>query len=368
VPPGRLPGRDWLLLPLIAFGTLLLLIGAAEVGARIGWPAQIPNPCYTNSPERPAANCVAHVKTAEGPWVDERFNQCGYRGTGPCSPLPPGRTRIASIGTSTAWGFHIPFERSWIVVAADIVARRCGGPPPDVQSFGGLGTFNDVAKRLPEALALKPQLATFTISAFDIAQMPSGGFDPDPVWVKGQATLQAPSGIMDRAKWLLREARITTVIQAAMFRDPDRFVSTYLRYGDKADFVRPPFTPLWRARLAYTDAAIGHIAARLRANDIPLVIVFVPQQLQADIVGAGLRLPGIDPTAIDEAVRAMAERNGARFIDGTAIFRGKADAPDYFYRVDGHLNVDGNVLLGGLVGRTLAATSSAALCGGGVRR
>jgi hypothetical protein len=352
-----LPRKDWVLLPLIAVVTTLALLLAAEVIARIGWPEDTKSSCLPKL-GRPPANCTARIKAFEGVWHEESFNECGYRGTGPCNETPAGG-RIAVLGSSTSWGYLIPFDQTWSVQAARQIGARCG-IPPDIQSLGGFMSLNEVAQRLPEVVALRPQLAVLVIAPFDLLEMPKGGFD-----VHSNAPRQPKEngGLLTRLNGLIMSSRALGLAQHLLYRDPNFYTKAYLRFGDKADFLRPPFSSAWLARLAYVDTGIGYIADQLRVANVPLMLVYAPQQAQADIVAAAMRFPGVDPLALDTALADIAARHGAAFVDGARAFERIGNAWSYFLPVNGHLNENGHNLLGRAVASSIIASPATGLCG-----
>ena len=87
----KLPRRDIVLLPLISMLTLLCMLAGAEVITRIVWPEQIVNSCQVPDPSlgfRYRPNCSSTMKSAEGPWYTNDYNECGYRSAASCGPVP----------------------------------------------------------------------------------------------------------------------------------------------------------------------------------------------------------------------------------------------------------------------------------------
>ena len=141
---------------------------------------------------------------------------------------------------------------------------------------------------------------------------------------------------------LLRDSRAVTVAQHFMFRDPEFYLKVYLNFQDKADFLRPPFTPPWMERLRRFDRLVAALADQAHAAGVPLIMVFtVPHQAQVAMEMGHAPEKGVDPLAISRAVQAIAERHGAIFIDSTPALAQRPDGTDLFYRVDGHPNGKG---------------------------
>ncbi|MDR3507353.1 MAG: hypothetical protein P4L64_05590 [Caulobacteraceae bacterium] len=369
VPGARrsLPRRDLILLPLIAAVTALVFLVGAEGAARMVWPEQKVDQCVKeDGPMRPRSNCSSRDKAAEGPWVEMKFNACGYRGTGPCLPPPRGASRLAVLGSSTSWGYLIPFEDVWSVRTAKAMSAQCGGPI-DVQSLGGFNNIDQAAARLPEALALKPQMVAWVVAPFDLLKMPEGGFDPVRALQPPPPSPPYHPGLMDRAKSLMTESRAATIAQHYIYGNAQAYAATYLHYGDRADFLRAPLSKDWQARLAVVDAAVAYLTDGLKPSGAKLLLVYAPQQAQADLIAAGTAPKGVDPEILDRALADIAARHGALFVDGGRAFKGVKNAPDYFYRADGHLNGAGQGLLAQAAVQTLLATPQNGLCAGAAR-
>jgi hypothetical protein len=340
-PRRRLPRRDFVILPLLSFLTVLVMLGGTEIATRLMMPEKSVDECLAPDPvlgHRPRPDCVSHTKSAEGEWVENRYNDCGYRANSSCRPPPDGAPRIAILGSSMAWGLNVPTHETWYVRLADTLSHSCG-KRVDVQNLSGVFNLTQIAARVPEALALKPTAAVMILTPFDLEGIPPGNFvpgvvDPERPEPKGLRKLQVE----------IVSARAVVAAQHLIFRRPSTYVPLYLRYGDKADFLRPPFSPAWRQRLAYTDQALAYMQQQFRTAGVPFVVVFVPQEAQADIVAAKLKFPGVDPYAFGAALGAIARKHGIIYNDLTSRFADIADAPDLYLNVDAHMNGRGNAL------------------------
>ena len=115
--PVRLPRRDLVVLPLISILTITLLLLGSEVAARHFFPESSGgDSCRVADATigfkyRP--NCTSRVKSAEGPWVVNHYNECGYRTNQSCGAKPSGSTRIALIGSSVAQGSYVGYDEIW---------------------------------------------------------------------------------------------------------------------------------------------------------------------------------------------------------------------------------------------------------------
>jgi hypothetical protein len=346
---GNLPRRDLWLLPLIALSTILALFAVAEAGARIGWPEQKFNSCEI--PDRALGyrfkpNCTSVMKAAEGPWFTNSYNGCGYRSAQPCTPTPAGTRRIALIGSSTAEGYLVPYPDTIGARLAQDLSVRCS-TPVEVQNLGGLGYFasDKLMRRFEEALTLRPSTVLLAVTPYDLQT----GIEEDDPDQKARSATSSPWGSRDRLFYALRESRTFAVAQHFHFQDMRTYLPLYLRYGDKADFLRPPFTPAWQERLRRFEAVVGKMSAYARKSGTSFVIAFVPQEAEIALMARHPMPPGIDPGALPHAIAAIAARQGVNFIDTSDALRTRPRPEQLYYQVDGHLSGAGQPLAAALI-------------------
>ncbi|MBI1185985.1 MAG: hypothetical protein GC206_01355 [Alphaproteobacteria bacterium] len=373
-PPRRLPKRDLWLLPLVAAGTLGALGVGAEIGARVIWPEQDHFPCLradrTNG-SMATPNCRSRVKTAEGPWVTNRYNECGMRATGPCEIADRRRPRIVVMGSSTSWGYMVPFEQTWSTRLARDLTERCGKAEYDVQSFVTFADVNGNARMIDDALALQPDLVAFVIAPLDLEQIGDGGFVPPEAAtrvVQAQAE-DAPESLVGWLRELVSESRLGKIAQHYLYRNPDVYIPAFLTNGDKADFMRAPLSEPWRDRVQAVDDALSYYNERFEEAGVPMMLVYTPQQAQAVLISEdGALPPNVDPTELPDTLERVAEADGVIYADASDAFEQLEDAGDMFYNADGHLNGAGHQLIAEAAKDALVdAMGPAPLCPGGTR-
>jgi hypothetical protein len=298
------------------------------------------------------------MKTPEGPWYTNSYNECGYRSDTPCRPLPPGHRRIAVIGTSLSEGHLVPYRDTLVAGLAAGLGRMCGAPV-DVQNLGAIGYHGDLLlRRMAEALRLHPDAVLFVTNPYDIEILLGEGAEG--------AAPRAPPNVQQRVFTTLRSSRALEMAQHVLFRDPAIYLPMYLRYGDKADFLRPPFTASWQDRLRRFDLLVGALAAQASQARVKLMVAFVPQAAQLWLMTGQPVPPGIDPAALPAAIAAIADRHGAWFAD-TALDMSAAPKPeDLFYIVEGHMSAAGHRIAAAAIARgfVTAADSPFADCRG----
>ncbi len=359
---GRhLPRYDFFLLPLLSLCTAVFMLAGTEIGARIAMPQRLTDSCLVADPilgEHAKPDCTSRTKSPEGQWVENRYNECGYRSATPCHAPLNGARRIAVIGSSTGWGLDIPTDQTWYMHTAAFLSQNCG-LDLDVQNLGGLHKFNQTAATIPAALAEHPSVVVMFVAPFDFYEEPRGDFSPA---VAQTGARPVKRGLATQHHFSLRDvnayfkqSRAFFLAEHVMFQQPTSYIPLYLRNGDKADFLRQPLSPAWQHRLVYADAALGYIAAQLHRAGVPFVVIFAPQEAQGDLVATGEQLPGIDPYTIEVATRQIAQRHGIIFGDLVPRFKKISDPSDYFMVVDGHLNGKGQALAALVAESTLTA-------------
>ncbi|HET6606914.1 MAG TPA: hypothetical protein VFG62_09615 [Rhodopila sp.] len=345
-------------MPLIFFGTLVLLLIGGEVTARLLYPQDdAAEPCELHTPagSRYTPFCTSHTKVWEGPWVTQHFNDCGYRTEEPCKPRPSGALRVVVLGSSTARGALVNYPESFAARASAFFTRRCralvdfqnlGTEPPDVDR---------IDRRMKEAMALHPAAIVMTVGPYDLIHL------MDPPHPPGQAAPDAHERI--DLRWFvnrLRDSRLFLLMQYYLYRDPAFQVRAFLLNGDPADYVRQPLSPAWQKRVN----AFGDLLGRMSAQaDVPLLVVYIPERAQAALAKEEPDPPGIDPFVLQRALRRVASAHDAVFLDSTPDFAQAADFEGLFYLTDGHPREGGHAAIAETVESGLLAEPAFAACG-----
>src|SRR5579871_4032331 len=118
--PGQAMGRrDWLLLPLIALISLIVVGGTSEFASRrifsLGGEG-IAACVVANDPVtgmRGVPNSVCHDKHYESHLTEYHFNGCGHRTTMQCAAPPDGAFRVVMAGSSFTAGARVQARESF---------------------------------------------------------------------------------------------------------------------------------------------------------------------------------------------------------------------------------------------------------------
>lgn len=351
---GTLAKRDYIILPIISGLTVLILFIAAEAATRIVWveDQESINSCLTVDDRVGGLgfkrNCVARGKSAEGPWTTYRFNDCGYRSETSCGPVPPGTVRIAILGASVAWGLHVPYGETYYARASGELTRRCKRPV-DVQNLGmPRSTPLHSYRHMDEALALRPDVLIYLLAPFDLEQQ----IDPqelakrnDPARATQINAIHEPMSLLRRVQILITQSRTVLVAQHYLLQNKDTYLRLYMNYGDKADFLRQPFTSAWQQRFADLDILVGDMAAKAHSAGVPLLIVPVPSRAQAALLSSSKLPPHVDPYAFGRRIEEIANKHGVGYADLMTPYGRIPDSQNLFLIVDGHVTSDGQAVI-----------------------
>lgn len=356
---GSVRRRDYVLLPLLSLLTLVILFGTSEALARVFWAEYKASPCLIEDSiggDRFKPNCTVRLKNAEGPWTVYKYNECGYRSENSCGPKAPGALRIAILGSSVSQAPYVSYEQSYFARVSAGISRACGRTV-DVQNLGvpGLSPIYTY-RRVPEALALKPDVVLYLLAPFDLEQRidPTALAErdnPTPTASVPPVTLRLSP--MKRLQNMLVQGRAVLVAQHFLFQNKDTFLTMYMMYGDKADFLRRPETSAWQQRFADLDVIIGEMADKLRAAGVPLVVIAVPSRAEAALLSSKQALPDVDPFAFGREIDAIAAKHGAGYVDLMGPFSRIPDAEKLYYVVDGHLTSDGHKVIAQYISQKL---------------
>jgi len=352
-PPAALPRRDYYLLPLISLSTVLLIFGVSEFLTRVIWAEQKTASCTIIDPiagDHFKPNCTVRTKNAEGPWTTYQYNECGYRSVTSCGPKPPGSIRIAILGSSVSQALYVPYEQTYFARTSAELSRSCHRPV-DVQNLGVPGSSPIYAyRRVQEALALQPDVVLYLLAPFDLEQRIdprelAARNDPARKDTPAKRAVHLTLSPMKRLEGTLVESRTVLVAQHFLFQNRDTFLRMYMLYGDKADFLRQPFTPAWQQRFADLDLIIGDMADRLRAVGVPLVVIPVPSRAQAALLSSPQLPANIDPFAFGHQIESIAAKHGADSVDLMQPFSKIPNSQNLFYVVDGHVTPEGQKVI-----------------------
>jgi lysophospholipase L1-like esterase len=376
----------------ISVGTVLVMAVMAEAGTRIWWPEQERNACVRKGVNRPIAGCTTRLKNAEGPWTTMTYNACGYRSAHACGPKPSGTRRLVVMGKSVSEGLYVPYEEHFATRVERALTAGCGFPV-ESQSLGSLGVTADRQPALlPEVLGLEPDVVVIPLDPYDMnyfadnmvdetaghdvtpvspASTPIGGVAPaapgaadapsPPAKRRAAPTQQEHFSLLTRLRLISRESRALLIAQHFMLVN-DAFLMRAYQLGQEEDALRTPSSPAFQRRYTRLETVIRGLATTLGARGVPLVIVPVPNRIEAALVSDRVTLPRVDPMAFSRELHAIGARTGVPVADVFPRFAAHLHAERLFYAVDGHPSGDANALIAAALQQTLTTVPAFSGC------
>ncbi len=344
----RIPGRDFIVLPLLCIATLVLLIGIPELLAENSFYAHQVDSCLRPDPvlgDRALPNCSSRSKAGEGPWAQNDYNECGYRSKQSCLTKPADTFRVALIGSSTSVGYLVPYEQTFATRTEKILTDTCRRNV-DFQSMGGLGyQWRRLELRFDEALKLKPDLVVATLSPFDM-RVP---YDLHPVHSP------PPQGIIGHIKDIMQTSSLWRAVLHYRADLPVTYLKFFLRDPGRSDYLRLPLNAFWQQQIGDTKTLVDDLAAKSRASHVPLLLVFVPMRAQAELLKHHAAFPDTAPLALDDAVSKIAHDAGVPFMDFTPTLAAAKDMNPLYYAIDDHVTGEGSALLAEQLSQAIVA-------------
>jgi len=327
-----LPRRDFILLPLISLLTALLMGALAEFGSRQIWVEKANDDCAVGG--RHKANCTMLMKNIEGPWVRYETNDCGYRGTASCGPKPAGNLRAVVMGTSVAFGLHIPYDQFFAARAAPELSK-IWHHPVEVQNLGDIMPLwlnNDAT--LKEMAALKPDAVFLIVAPFDLSR--AGGQGEEEGAVPKKANEVKTGWTWTDARLALRESRVLYMAQHFLLNDEKFFLHAFEEYADPNDASRTPTPPLVEQRFGLMEERVAKAVEYARPAGAEVFMVALPNRVQCALISKRIRLPHMDPYIFNSRMKEIALRHEVNYIDLIPDLERTPNAERLFYSVDGH--------------------------------
>jgi hypothetical protein len=169
----------------------------------------------------------------------------------------------------------------------------------------------------------------------------------------------SPKEVATQLVKVLRSSRVMLMGQHFLYMNEDEYLPLYLQHGEEADFLRPPLSPVWQAKLALFDQEVATIAQRANAKGASFMIVYVPQRAQALLLKWRHLPKGVEPSLLGRDIGEIAARHDVGYLDLTKTIGDRPDVVSLFYPVDSHPDVAGSEIIGQSVANALVAQDSA---------
>jgi len=282
---------------------------------------------------------------------------------------------VSVIGASLSYGYGAPYNDIYTTVAANALTRQCGRHV-EFQNLGiEDGTLLDVYRRTDDALAIKPDVLLLVAGegeiGRDISPSELAGRNGPPAVQESEEQSAAPARNLESMRHQLfiqlKQSRAAIVLQHFMYQNPETYAKLYLTYGDKADFMRVPFSPRWEKRLSNFEVILNDQSRKAQAASVPMVMMIAPTEAQIAVANSHRSL-GVDPEAFSQRVSQIATRHGVLAIDLLPSLTGHGDIGSLIYTADGHLTPNGEHVAGDLLQQRLISSGIPAFAGCGAPR
>jgi GDSL-like lipase/acylhydrolase family protein len=288
----------------------------------------------------------AHV-ILDGPEfsVDYRVGDQGFRDeVVHAIPKPDSVLRVLLLGDSFTWGAGVEYDSIWPVV----FERRCleAGLGCDIVKAGvsGFDTRQEVLY-LERLLPLyRPDLVVLAFLPNDLAtNLPIAGdgtvesrqaLTQDSLLVRNQGDKESSFHLISLLKRLLLA---------------NDFLYTKLYFNtDRSQYFSLPANERLRGQLEVTKQLLARALADCRSNHAAFVVLSIPQQIQVLVKARNSAPAGIDVDFIDRELSSFAHDRSFEWIAALPALakRYRTDHTDLFFRLNGHLNREGNAAVG----------------------
>jgi hypothetical protein len=356
---------DWVVVPAVALLTAASCVAGLELAARLVMPERLAETCQTPTGSF-RADCVFHMKAAEGPWTTAAFNACGSRSVHPCEALPT-EDRVVVIGSSVSRGFAVPYQEMFAPRAEAMLARACATrvvfqnlairwpTEPDGAAW------SNVTAAAHEAAALRPKTIMMFVTPWDLSQYheDSSAAVPRSGW-KATSVFRALSYIARTVRQARESSRFVLAMRHFLNREDQVYVDDQLRKGDETDYLRSIWSAAWNTRIAMVARFADLVAAEARLAGANFALVYVPFEPDVLLAEHQAVETETNPFALPDRLDAAAASHNWQFIDTLPTFAEADPHHLQFYRINGHPNAAGHVAIARAIAHVLAG--DAAFC------
>jgi len=337
-----IPRRDWLLLPLVVLSVTTMFLGLSYLVADHMFPEKGWFTCNTRDRRgfmRHKPNCVCRYKNPEGPLVEYRFNECGYRSARPCGAKPRDTLRIVLMGASMTLGLYIPEDETFGARTEATLNRICPRAV-EVQNMGGV-RFKDEYKLAEEARRLSPDIIVLAVAPFDLEDTAEAAQPSNRHTQTGLGRTTTWPDLMLRT----RESKLVFAVEHFMLLDTQVLFEVYKNMGGSREVLRYPQTPAGERAYSEFAKSLNRFMTGLTGSGVPVIVLVVPNRVAAAIVSNHSQLEGTDPWWFGRRISDIAVQQGVLAVDTTQDFANFAHAEKLFYPVDNHPNGAGHAVI-----------------------
>lgn len=316
-------------------------------------------------------NCQFENMAREFGDVRYRFDANGYRNPVAMDRHDPKSFRIVMTGSSIVFGDFVSGKDS-LAAQLPLQLTQETGRPVELYNEGlPFGFADSIALRYRDVLVTKPDMVLWILTPYDVkyahqVTLPhlkpvSASLIKDKILrcmkhEPGSTTCaQAAAGYMETT-------RTGYALRYLANQSETEFMKSYLDGpDDEHGFLKADPSDFWRENLLQVDRDAKEIEEQTEARGIPLVVVYLPNRAQTDMISSGTWPSGYDPFWLDQQLRSMVTSHGGTYLDILPSMKGAASADRDFFPVDGHPNAQGHALFARLIAQQLTSGAIPAL-------
>lgn len=348
---STLPLRDWILLPLVAVITLGVLGGAMRFIAdrEIGERKSLANSsCIQDlgAALHGVPNSVCTINYSRGHSVEFKFNSCGDRTLIECGPKPDGVYRIVVIGASNPMGFGVPVDKTLAAQLSIDLARQTGRRVEvyDAALLGSGGVPETLAKRMPEFLALHPDLILWVFGAWDVS-------------FRGGDEGEAPAASFGKRSPLdsFGNSRAGFFLRNFLFQSESIYMTAYLKRTEtiaRANAIANNSEP---DRYRTFSQNLGKVADQAKAAGVPVAAAFLPIRGESASLMMSPRPAGVDIDQLIQSVRLIMAEKGVVYLDVMPQLLGVPALDRLYDHIGDHINAHGHAVYAQILADTLTS-------------
>jgi hypothetical protein len=231
-----------------------------------------------------------------------------------------------------------------------------------------------VVLRFDDALAAKPDLVLWTLTAWDIQNTlpPEAMPAPDSnagslakAWfriksaVTSKSALKASRALVERylieGQKRFDDSPVAALLQHVLFKNRNQYIRSSLMAGDSVGYLQTQMSQPWQSRLREFDRDFGEIEDRASRSHVRVVVVLVPSRIQAALVAAGGWPPGVDPYELDRRLRRIVEAHGGTYLNMLEDMKKVRNPELGYFSIDGHPNIAGHAMISQLLTKELTS-------------
>jgi lysophospholipase L1-like esterase len=299
-------------------------------------------------------NCTKSTKKPEGEMIEYTFNSCGFRNSD-FKCWPDKKIVILSIGDSFAGGAMVDESDMYSSVSQkilklkgiDVTFVNAGVSGHDLLQYYQ-NTIRLIDKYKPEIIliGLLPNdlFPDIDLSNLSKRREQYAVLSRQESYEKNNLTQQGSLFLF--LKTLLNKFSTTSWAAHHLLSIDSIYYTSYIARSGEDSFLNKKFSKHWDGRVQSASEIIKQMNIKAKSVNSELLVVSIPQRIQALLITEGKSVPGKDPYKLSNLLSSKILKDGIEFTDFLNDLENTENATKYYYTLDGHLTEKGHYLLG----------------------